>query len=121
MKAWYVWRCPIETAGAGAGTRAAELKEKDSDLEDQLAEEGIPPFDGQLLRTISDPDPVNQYTTPLVIVSLGALFLVLSEVAIFLQTLLFFHTVTEKLLGTLLGSAYWMILFGLSFRYPHLF
>ncbi len=117
VKAWYVWKCPIDNSISGVS--GALLKEKDSDLEDQLADaNAATEFTGNLLPIIHTP---RQYTLPLVAVSLMASVVVLAEVGIFLQTLLFFHTVTEKLLGTLLGSAYWMLLFGLSFKYPHLF
>lgn len=43
------------------------------------------------------------------------------EFFVFLQTILFYHTVLEKILGTLIGAGFWIALFILSQKYPHLF
>ena len=40
---------------------------------------------------------------------------------VYLQTLLFYHTVTEKILGSFLGASFWLVLFMLSLKYPHLY
>lgn len=43
------------------------------------------------------------------------------ELLVFMQTILFYHTVLEKVLGTIIGATFWAGLFLLSLKYPHLF
>lgn len=63
----------------------------------------------------------SKYRLILAILLLLVFLLCLSEFFIFLQTILFYHTVSEKILGTLIGAGYWIGLFCLSRKYPHLF
>ena len=133
VKAWYVWWCPVDGAAGDV-----MLKEKDSDLEDQLERvDGLDSFGNyepknkesgpkqMSLSLLPNPQSSNHASPALffilLAISLVIAVIVLAEIGIFLQTLLFYHTVTEKLLGTMIGSAYWGVLFALSFWYPHLF
>ena len=63
----------------------------------------------------------SKYRLILVILILFVFLLCLSEFLVFLQTILFYHTVLEKILGTLIGAGFWICLFFLSQNYPHLF
>ena len=52
----------------------------------------------------------------------GSVFLLcVSEFLVYFQTILFYHTVLEKILGTFIGAGFWIGLFLLSLKYPHLF
>lgn len=108
-KAWYIWSVDSNDRKAA---ESGKLEEKNSDLEDQMLviEE----------KKFEEPKTDNYFSFLIGISVVGSLMIV-GEMMIYMQTILFYHTVTEKLLGTLIGSAFWVILFALSIPYPHLF
>lgn len=107
VKAWYIWG--IDSSFCDD----CRLEEKNSDLEDQML---VGADKGPVVKTDE-----NRWVWMLIALSVIGGLLIGGEIMIYLQTILFYHTVTEKLLGTLIGSTFWMILFALSVPYPHLF
>lgn len=96
---------------------AAESNDKDSDIEslsDQFDHEDVKSNDlfnrnYSLIRFV------------LIVLIFGVFILCLAEFLVFLQTILFYHTILEKILGTFIGAWFWIGLFILSSKYPHLF
>lgn len=115
-KLLFVWRAKER---ASSTSIPYEDNDKDSDIEsltDQPPEAEI---------SLKSNDIVTRNYTLLhvlltILLSAVAL-LCLAEFFVFLQTILFYHTVLEKLLGTFIGAWFWIGLFILSLRYPHLF
>ena len=65
----------------------------------------------------------NYFALRLILILLlsGVFLLCATEFLVFLQTILFYHTVLEKIIGTFIGAWFWIALFLLSLTYPHLF
>jgi hypothetical protein len=109
--------------------RAKESKptsDKDSDVESVVfSEDELPECRNlhEITPKSNDKFNRNYLKYQIILISLFSLvfLLCLSEFFVFLQTILFYHTVLEKILGTLIGAGFWITLFILSQKYPHLF
>lgn len=109
-KILFVWRSKEQSSDSSV------FNDKDSDLESiREIEEDKPKFNDIFNRNYTI------FRSSLVIVLILVFLLCFSEFLVFLQTILFYHTVLEKLLGTFIGTFFWLILFFLSLKYPHLF
>lgn len=111
-----VWRGKEERMlRGGAG-------DKDSDVESVISEDkSVDDNTGALISNTHFNRHRSKYHVALIILLTAILSLCLSEFLIFLQTILFYHTVLEKILGTVIGAGYWIVLYLLSRKYPHLF
>lgn len=114
-KVLFVWQCREERETANSA--------KDSDVESVISESED--FNNNDRNDMKSNTHFNRnqskYHSLLVILLTAILGLCLSEFLIFMQTILFYHTVLEKVLGTVIGAGYWVGLYLLSRRYPHLF
>ena len=101
------------------------FNDKDSDLESISIRESLSIADISDSEELKSNDLFNRnyskYRTFLIVLLVLVALLCGLEFLIFLQTILFYHTVLEKLLGTFIGSFFWFGLFLLSLKYPHLF
>lgn len=121
-KVLVVWKMKI------CSNRISNLfSDKDSDLENaQIFAIEDETFNNS--RSSEEPQP-NLFLTRnysifhflLIILLISVLLICILELFIYLQTILFYHTVTEKIIGTLIGAGFWLGLFGLSLKYPYLF
>ena len=122
-KLWFVWRSKENRVVFDS------VSEKDSDVESVVNEnvsESAADYPSSTLEiTPKSNDKFNRnykkYQIILVALITLVFLLCLSEFLVFLQTILFYHTVLEKILGTLIGAGFWILLLILSLKYPHLF
>jgi hypothetical protein len=122
-KMLFVWKCRTSTV-----LNDTSYTDKDSDLEYAISDEipheaddfaqaqhHLPQLNNHLNRNRST------YKAIIFCTVFAVILLCVLELLIFLQTILFYHTVLEKILGTLIGAGFWIALFILSIRYPYLF
>ena len=115
-KLLFVWR----------GKERKPITDKDSDVESvTFSDEEMSSDDNlyEIKPKSNDNFNRNFLKYQIILISLISIvfLLCLSEFLVFLQTILFYHTVLEKILGTLIGAGFWIILFILSQKFPHLF
>lgn len=116
-KLLYVAQCSERAAvtTAIAGDKDSDLESSASSIVD-CSNDALPPVVADLYSRNR-----RVFSSATVILTILTLFICVAESLVFLQTILFYHTLNEKLLGTVIGAGFWLAMSFLSLKYPHLF